>query len=245
MATHKKNHRRRPRRHHKKGKRENYAIVPEEIKPIAGSSILASNTPYVFQVSGISNYPRLSAMAACFQEYRIVKVVFKFSPLWNTYNNFTTNPTTQPYLPKFYARQITITPPGVQFGQSYMLETDTKPQTITQRKFTKTIKPTVNILASANGTMLKKSPWLSTNRNAPAAGAFTVDNTPHFGLAVWIQEDNSAAVKFNNLSYDVELHVQFRKPYFPASAVNTDLSGNPIVGAGYDPTSQTITYVRC
>jgi hypothetical protein len=186
---------------------------------------VSQETGTKFVVAGCSGNTRIAAIAACYQDYRITACKLKFVPNLNTFGAGTTTG----YLPQMLTKVFDIQPPAV-WGEVYITSMDPKTHELTQKDFTVSFPPKVNMLASTTGAsgqgvMIKKSPWLSTNANANTGGAWAADSTEHFGLLAFIT--NAAANETIGCGYQAEVFYEFRKPLAQYVASN-DKFGNPI-----------------
>jgi hypothetical protein len=195
------------------------AVNKTQILPVS------QETGTKFVVAGCSGNTRIAAIAACYQDYRITACKLKFVPNLNTFGAGTTTG----YLPQMLTKVFDIQPPAV-WGEVYITSMDPKTHELTQKDFTVSFPPKVNMLASTTGAsgqgvMIKKSPWLSTNANANTGGAWAADSTEHFGLLAFIT--NAAANETIGCGYQAEVFYEFRKPLAQYVASN-DKFGNPI-----------------
>jgi hypothetical protein len=139
--------------------------------------------------------------------------------------------TTTGYLPQMLTKVFDIQPPAA-WGEVYITSMDPKTHEITQKDFTVSFPPKVNMLASTTGAsgqgvMIKKSPWLSTNGNANTGGAWTADTTEHFGLLAFIT--NAAANETIGCGFQAEIFYQFRRPLAQYVAPSLDKNGDPVI----------------
>jgi hypothetical protein len=186
-----------------------------------------NESPVKFVVPGISSNARITALGALYQDYRITAVKIKFAPNLNTFGAGTTTG----YLPQMLTKVFDIQPPPV-WGETYITSMDPKTHEITQKDFTVSFPPKVNMLASTTGAtgqgvMIKKSPWLSTNANANTGGAWAADSTEHFGLLAYIT--NSAGNDTIGCGFQGEIFVEFRRPLAQYVAPTLDKNGNVAV----------------
>jgi len=182
-----------------------------------------------FVVAGISGNARISALGALYQDYRITACRIKFCPNINTFTGLTG--ATPGYIPQMLTKVFDIQPPPV-WDEKYITSMDPKTHELTQKDFTISFPPKVNMLASTTGAsgqgvMIKKSPWLSTNANANTGGAWAADSTEHFGLLAYIT--NSAANSGINCGYQAEVFYEFRRPLAQYTASDTDKNGNLMI----------------
>lgn len=185
---------------------------------------VAQETPTKFFVQGISLNSRIAGIAQFYQDYRITMVRIKFMPSLNTFGAGTTTG----YLPQMLTKILDVQPPAA-FNETYITSMNPKCHELTQKDFTVSFRPKVNLLAATaggtgQGVMIKTSPWLSTNANAATGGAWAADSTEHFGLLAFIT--NAAANESIGCGYEAEVHVEFRRPLAQVPATSYDKNGN-------------------
>jgi len=214
------------RRHHKRGpSHAQYATAVNKTQILT----VSQETPTKFVVAGISGNSRIAALGALYQDYRITACKIKFMPNLNTFGAGTTTG----YIPQMLTKVFDVQPPPV-WNEVYITSMDPKCHELTQKDFTVSFPPKVNMLASTTGAsgqgvMIKKSPWLSTNANANTGGAWAADSTEHFGLLAFIT--NSAANDSIGCGYEAEIFYEFRRPLAQYVAPSLDKNGNPVVHA--------------
>jgi len=220
-------HARRGRKAHKRAKgvlplnqsRSQYATADYKTQVLAVSQETATK----FLVAGCSSNSRIAGIAQYYQDYRVTKVKIKFMPNLNTFGAGTTTG----YIPQMLTKQLDIQPPAA-FTEAFLASMDPKTHELTQKDFTISFVPKVNMLASTTGAtgqgvMIKRSPWLSTNANANTGGAWAADSTEHFGLLAWIT--NSAANASIGCGYQAEVFFEFRKPLAQVASTSYDKTG--------------------
>jgi len=177
---------------------------------------IAQETPTKYAVAGITGCPRIATMGSLFQDYRVTEVKIKFMPNLNTFGAGTTTG----YIPQLLTKVLDVQPP-VGMNEAAIVQMDPKTHELTQKDFTVSFKPKVNMLASTTGAagqgvMIKKSPWLSTNGNANTGGAWVPDSTEHFGLIAYIT--NSVGNDTIGCGYQAEVFYEFRRPFAQPSS---------------------------
>ncbi|AYP28766.1 MAG: putative capsid protein [Cressdnaviricota sp.] len=185
-------------------------------------AVMTAATTTKFYVSGVSSNPRISTIASCYQEYRIMKVAFKFMPLTNTYG---TAGGTGGYIHQLYLKTVNQPPPpGI--DATGLASMGAKVHELTQKDFTYTFKPAVDMLAATggvdafSGVMIKKSPWLSTSDNADIGGVWAADSTPHWGLLARIQTPGGDGNEQQGVGYTAKVYYEFRKPIVTGGTSN-------------------------
>lgn len=164
-------------------------------------------------VLGASGSDRLSRVASSYQDYRISRVSIKFMPCYNTFSGVSTG--VGGFVPQLMTKMLDIPAPTT-WGEQYITALGCRTHEITQRDYTVSFAPRVNILAGlgnastlASGVMIKKAPWISTNGAAQdsANTSWIEDETAHYGLLAWVNTNHGTG-----LQYQISVHYQFRKP---------------------------------
>ena len=176
------------------------------------------STPYDTIVD-LSLFDRATDVADNFQEYRITKLDFKYTPLFDTYIDASGNVgITLPTL--YHKRQVYPSPPS--FGLPYMVSLGAKPIRIDDKIIRFSYTPNVllngTITNPSSATPLQKpdyKPWLSTHQTS--GSNVVMDNTPHQGHALFIYQKTTAGVNSPICSYEVTAHFEFRKPWDKAT----------------------------
>jgi len=178
-----------------------------------------ANTSYAGEVN-LSLFPRALDIADNFQEYRITKVTFKYTPQYDTYTSAAGSNTTLPYL---YAKRLTYAAPAA-FGLSFMTAMGAKPRRLDDKSLSVSYTPNINLFGTQGeqastpvtpvpALMPKYKPWLSTHQVSPlGATAIYMDNTPHYGHVNWIDQA-SALPSLAVCGVEVTAHFEFRKPW--------------------------------
>lgn len=226
---------RKPRRggRSKRSNRRSYRRVRKTIAPMETCCIketldlgkLVSNTAYEASVS-LQEFPRALDLADSFQEYRICKLEYKYTPQYDTfasqYMPGTSNVSmTVPYL---YSKRITQ-PTPLNWGLPYLENMGAKPRRLDDKTLTVSYTPNINLFGSSftipttpvstvNGLKPVKKPWLQTHQINPLTPTANVlDNTPHFGHASWIDQDVATLNGTTPCKCEVIAHFEFRKPW--------------------------------
>lgn len=176
----------------------------------------------------LSLFDRATDIADNFQEYRITKLDFKYTPLFDTYIDASGNVgITLPTL--YHKRHVYPSPPS--FGLPYLVSLGAKPIRIDDKIVKYSYVPNVLLTGNGFGTagaLLQKpqfKPWLSTHQTI--GSNIVMDATPHQGHALFIFQKTTAGVNSPICSYEVTAHFEFRKPWDKAS-VGGDLSQRPV-----------------
>ena len=170
-------------------------------------------------------FSRATDIADNFQEYRITKLEYKYTPLYDTFQDSSGN--TGITLPTLYQKRQVYPSPAT-FGLPYMVSLGAKPVRLDDKivKFSYTpnvIIAPINIQQATTSYLNKPvyKPWLSTHwQNGSNAD---MDQTPHQGHALYIYQKTTAGVNAPVCSYEVVAHFEFRKPWDKAS-----LGGEPV-----------------
>lgn len=218
---------RRARRAHRRsgGSRLQYANILNKAAPTKFNP----QTPYILLANGLGPTltTRVAQLGQQFQEYRITKVSVKFMPETNTYG---TAGGTGGYIPQIMTKVVDAPVPGI-WGAAWLSQMDPKIHELTQKDFGVHYKPVVNFqisngaISGVAGVGIKRSPWISTNKNAYNGGAWAPDVTPHYGLAIYSDAAGNAQQGF---LVQVETHFQFRKPLDSVASVS-DPTAAPLV----------------
>lgn len=169
---------------------------------------LTTNQYTKFSDIELSQFPRATAVAEAYQNYRIKYVEMTLRPLWDT---FTGGPGTSqiPTLYKMIDRSGSLPTTGT---LAMLQNLGCKPIRFDDKQIVVRYKPGV-ILGTGSGltTVNTKpliSPVLSTDANA-GVGSWSVSRVPHHGIAFYLL---AAAVTDYQVSVDVTVHFEFSKP---------------------------------
>ena len=181
---------------------------------------LNSLTAYRDMTISLARFPRASAVASGYQEYRITKVEYKWKPLLDT---FAPGGNPVPYM------YVLIDRTGANSAitsENQYVAAGCKAIRLDDKIINRSFKPAVlnYALDAVQATNLYAkpmiSPWLSTNaNNTLTASGWTPSSTDHLGLEWFV----SAAA---STSYKVEMvaHFQFRKPCIAKTAPSDPLA---------------------
>lgn len=176
-----------------------------------------SNTPYD-SIVDLSLFKRATDVADNFQEYRITKLEWKYTPLYDTFIDASGSAS----LPTLYhRRQVYPTPPT--FGIPYLVAQGAKPIRVDDKIIKYNYTPNVLMIGTfynvaSNAYSAQKpnyKPWLATHQNIVAGGSNVVamDATPHQGHSLYIYQKNVVSANAPICSYEVTAHFEFRKPW--------------------------------
>lgn len=213
--------------------RENYSI-----------SLADGVTAFYYETLADATFNRSHQVAAAFQEYRIKYLKLTFRPSSDTFA-----PGTGP-IPQLYFLYNKAASIPTNATLQTLLDMGCRPIRFDDKNIVRAWKPTVLIGAdqeapasTLEASMIKTTPWLSTNLYAQNPGvSWAPSNVQHAG-AVFLVTKPSPTSPTSNYNVDVEVVFQFRKPLaqVPATsepnlnvfirngqAVSFDLSGNSV-----------------
>jgi len=180
------------------------------------------NTLYTVDDVNLSQFDRLSAIARCYQYYRITKIEMKFKPYWDTYVS-TGGPGSTGTVPYFHYLVDTgevLIPVAGPPGFNEIRDAGAKPIRFDEKTINVVWRPRVPQIVAGNSSptpglayqaMTKFSPWLTTNNAANEDPVGWAPSTvPHKGLYYGVEQ----AIPNPNIQYGVEITVfaQFKKP---------------------------------
>lgn len=191
------------------------AVMPNEYAKCTEThefAVLNCNAAYYDYATSLARCERASTVGRGFQEYKISKVEYIFTPMTDTFLPG------QATVPQLYTR-IDKTASLQDFTTAAQLaQTGCKPRRLDDKNIRISFKPAVLQLArdATNGTnpWAKPivSPWLSTNKNnnlsTPTWAASSID---HYGLA-WFAEQLNSSGPAATYSVRQLIHFEFRKP---------------------------------
>lgn len=182
--------------------RENYTVsVPDG--NMTYFSVALANTPF----------NRAQAVASSFQEYRIKYCKLIFKPSADTFPIASGNIIPQLY---FQMNKYQALPTGATLQQ--LLDMGCRPIRFDDKNVVRAWKPvvllgadTTNPAILATTSVVKTTPWLSTNALAGNPASWAPSDIEHLGCVFIVQKPNPAtpAVNYN---VDVEIVFQFRRP---------------------------------
>lgn len=195
-------------------------VAPMEtatIKETLNLNNLQANQAYGAEAY-LSMFDRALDIADNYQEYRITKLEYKYTPLFDTYT-YTGAGTPGTSLPYLYSKVLTVPSPAT-FGVEFLKVMGAKPRRLDDKTLTVSFKPVVNQLnaaanANAGGVRGIKSPWISTH----IPNGTTMDDTIHGHHAFWIDANYTGAT--NPVICEIELTAtfEFRKPWDAKASV--------------------------
>lgn len=184
--------------------------------------LLSDDAPnQVFRLNQTLNaFDRLSQIASNYQYFRMTKVVARFKPYVDTYQNSTT-PGTTASVPYFY---WLINKGDVLDTNSFggLRDAGAVPRRFDDKTITVSWKPSV-LLYNANpdttgavqpayGRHLV-SPWLATSDNAGTASpVWKANSTEHYGILYGIEQEFVPVGSSLGYSIELTLHCQYKKP---------------------------------
>jgi len=188
------------------------------IETILNVQIL-ENTPYRLSKMGITG-PRASAIAPNFGLYRIAKLIFRYTPLYDTYQAGLPAPGAIPVqVPYLYwvMNRYADAPPA--FGANYLRTQGAKPNRLDDKTVTIAYKPNILLAQSGAGSIgsqVKMTPWLSTDTR-PDDGVFALSTTEHNGHLFFIAGAASGAGNGPVCNLDITVVYEFKNPRSPDS----------------------------
>jgi len=182
-------------------------------------------------------FKRATDVADNYQEYRISRVVWKFTPLYDTFVDASGNAG----LPYLYNKRHTYEAPTT-FDLDYLKALGAKPRRFDDKTLSVSYVPNVNMAvfgdnsATTGGTQLVNTsgkpaykPWLNTHlTTAPATEV--MDTTRHYGLAFWIDQFQAAAGSSTVGQLECTAYFEFQKPWDLAT-ITVDTPAKTIVMA--------------
>ena len=177
------------------------------------------NTPYepLLQLGG---FPRALDIADNFQEYRIVKAEYSYTPYYDTFSSAyqAGSSNVNMSVPSLYTRSQVVESPS-SYNLAYLTAQGAKPIRLDDKIIRHTYRPHVlqtTSQAGSSGQYVKplKSPWISTH-TPTLSGTPTMDDTLHYTHNFWIQQDipNPDPAQSQVCSTEVNVYFEFRKPW--------------------------------
>lgn len=190
------------------------------IKETISAREFLPNTPYENEFD-LTQFPRALDVADNFQEYRIKRVEFLYTPNFDTYVPGSVAPASVPYL---WSKRLVVPAPTA-YTLDFLKTMGAKPKRFDDKTIREVYRP--NILqtaalqngAAANLVRPIMSPWLSTHQQDGA-----MDNTAHFTHNFWGQQDITPTPAQQLGSIQVNVYFEFRKPW-DLSTVGKDTEG--------------------
>jgi len=223
MPPRRSNRRTKPRRNRRKAVRSRRNVVHSaQIAHIAETFQAEDQLPktgYEAEIA-LTQFPRAVDIADNFQEYRITKLVYKYTPKYDTFSSTATTLVSVPYL---YTKRMVYPAPNT-FGVTFLTALGAKPKRLDDKSLTVSYRPNTYVIttipgAGNPGSKTVMSPWLSTHYQ-PITGAPVIDATLHYGHVSWISQDNPPAGP--TCSLEVTAYFEFRKPWDLATATTPD-----------------------
>lgn len=204
-----------------------------------------ANTMYNLRNIALNQFRRAVSIANGYQHYRIKKVTLEFKPAFDTFVPGTGVGTTQvPYLIYMIDKSGSI--PAL-VGTDDLRQMGARPIRFDDKIVRVSWRPSVlqevfgNTAPLGSQSQYKVSPWLSTNANALAPGAFVPSGIDHLGIFFKVDRPGVLPPDVAEYVYDVQItcEFQFKKPLVqatntvPATSINMseivgDLSGNTV-----------------
>lgn len=191
------------------------ATVKQTVSLLSGKQ--RNNAIYTAYNFSLATSTRAIKVAEAYQEYRITKLVFKFKPQQDTFSGAASG--SIPYLHALIDRVGSLrNAPNLNFRS--LRETGCMIRRFDDKNVTIAYKPAVlvastsdNYTPTANAfSSYKISPWLNTNSQTLASGAWAPNNVDHGGLVYGVEQDLSAAGVTIPFDVDIDVYYQFRKP---------------------------------
>lgn len=181
------------------------------------------NTLYSLLNVNLSQFDRLSQIAACYQFYRIKLIEMKFKPFADTFTNGTTLTTgSLPYFYYLIDKDEVLIPVGGVVGFQQIRDAGAKPIRFDEKTVSVRWKPRVpQVVAGTDaaapalnwGMASKVSPWLATNNNAAQDPiGWVASQIPHKGLYYGVDQDVSAGLPTQQYGTEITVHMEFKKP---------------------------------
>lgn len=175
-----------------------------------------TNQPYNYETFRLTDSQRASSIAAGYQQYRITNVRVTWKPLYDTYAPGATPGPTKPVL--YYivdrARAVQDT-----FTINQLKEMGVRPRALDEKPISVAFKPGVLLdtdTATAPASLVRYSPWLSTNANTTVPGAvWAPSQVNHEGIKFYIESADGLPTP---VQVTLEYQLQFKKPNWVSSS---------------------------
>jgi len=176
---------------------------------------LSGNQPYESRVN-LTDFQRALDVADNYQKYRVSKVEYIYTPLFDTYT-ISPNVSTLPYL---YTKVLNYPAPAT-FGLEFLTTMGAKPRRLDDKTLKVVYKPHIlqgGLDAIAQGTTTQnytrpiKAPWLNTHVQ-DSSGQTLMDNTTHYGHVSYINQHNISSDPTPVCSLEVNVYFEFCKPW--------------------------------
>jgi len=178
------------------------------------NQVTTTNTMYNLRNISLQQFTRAASIAQNYQHYRIKKVTLEFLPAFDTFTPNATNALQVPYLIYLIDKSGSL-PTTV--NSTTLRQMGAKPVRFDDKKITVSWRPSVltEAFGQANSqSQYKISPWLSTNANALAPGAFVASDIDHLGIFWQVDRNGVLPPGQSEYSYEVRItaEFQFKKP---------------------------------
>lgn len=198
-------------------------IAPMEtacLKETFSAGNIEPNTPYEPQLS-LDMFPRALDVADNYQEYRVSRVEYLYTPMYDTFSALYAPGTSnvQVSLPYLYTKKQTVKTPAA-YTLAFLTAQGAKPIRLDDKTIRHKYRPHIlqggmKDVTTGLSVRAVKSPWLSTHED----GTTVMDDTVHYTHNFWVQQDvvnptASAAV----CSLEINVYFEFRKPWDLAAA---------------------------
>lgn len=181
---------------------------------------LNANAPYE-AITALTQFPRALDIADNYEQYRITKLEYKFTPSYDTfisqYQPGTSNASMS--VPYLYAKRLTREAPAV-FTLPFLQTMGAKPRRLDDKTLTVTYTPNINIALASGPQFLGQakpnySPWINTHYlDGSTTPVLTMDATPHHGFVFWIQQlQATLGQQVAPCTLEVTAHFEFKNAW--------------------------------
>lgn len=197
-------------------KNSNIATVTEVFDKTSFGAPDSVNQLYAIYSMALAAYPRASAVAANYQQYRLNKLEFQWKPLKDTYVAGSTTNGSVPYLHYVIDKNESLPLDNIDFQG--LREMGAKPIRLDDKTIRVAYKPGVSYSVNDDGGQpqwqaYRISPWLNTNGNSGAlTSPWIPSSVDHKGIVYGVEQLNASTGE--ELTYEVEItaHWQFKNP---------------------------------
>lgn len=197
-----------------------------------------SNQGYRFYNCSLNLFPRAQTVGSCYQEFRIRRITLVFKTTSDTYLSSVGNavvPQLYYMVDKKGAIPINFTVDTLQSMGALPRRFDDKMKKILWAPAVLQSSLTDPLALSTAASAANISPWLPTNNQPGAAGAFVPSDVDHLGVSWFVYVPNGSTP----IQYDIDIFVdfEFRKPLWKAPALGPKaLQWNEYFNADVPPT---------
>lgn len=191
-----------------------------ETLPLVGLNV---NTPYILSKAGITG-GRAPAMAALYGFYRIAKITYTHTPLYDTYASAL--PATGSFatqVPQLYWQMNRFGDAPTTFDGNYMRSHGSKPNRLDDKNIVVSYKPNMLLVgednSGNNASQIKMTPWLSTDVR-PGDNTFNLSTAEHFGHLLFIEAAAAGSATGPVCNMNVTVVYEFKAPRVPASVTS-------------------------